>query len=164
MADSAPPSRPLIGLLVRLIYQHHSQDIQTALADAGFDDITPAHANVFSFVPDHGISVSDLAELAHVRKQTMGQAVEQLEQLGYIQRRPNPADRRSRLVFLTDRGASVRPTTHAAATQVEQHWAQLTSPAELEALRTSLQHLLDTLRSASASRTNHSPPTSEPPH
>ena len=56
--------------------------------------------------------MSELAELAHVRKQTMTQAVEQLERTGYIERRPNPNDRRSRLVFLTERG-QVRATSDA---------------------------------------------------
>jgi DNA-binding MarR family transcriptional regulator len=140
------PTRPLIGLLLRLVYQHYSDDVHTALRDAGFGDIRAPHANVFPFVPPDGITVSELAELAHVRKQTMGQAVEQLEHMGYVERRPNPDDRRSRLVFLTDRGASVRPVTHATAERVEERWAQLTSPEELEAMRASLLHLLSELK------------------
>jgi hypothetical protein len=48
-------------------------------------------------------------------------------------------------VFLTERGASVPPVTHAAAERVERRWAQLTSPAEFEALRASLLHLLTEL-------------------
>jgi len=140
------PSRPLIGLLLRLLYQHYSQDIDVALREAGFDDIRPPHANVFPFVPPEGITVSGLAQLARVRKQTMAEAVNDLERLGYVERRPNPNDRRSRLVFLTERGASVRPVTHAAAERVEQQWAQLTSPEELEELRSALLRLLGELR------------------
>jgi len=140
------PTRPLIGLLLRLVYQHYSQDISAALREAGFGDIGPAHANVFPFVPPEGITVSGLAELARVRKQTMAQAVEELERIGYVERRPNPRDRRSRLVFLTARGASVRPVTHATAERVEERWAELTSPEELEALRASLLRLLTELR------------------
>jgi DNA-binding MarR family transcriptional regulator len=140
------PTRPLIGLLLRLVYQHYAQAIDAALRDAGFGDIRPAHANVFPFVPPEGISVSGLAHLAQVRKQTMAQAVDQLERMGYIERRPNPRDRRSRLVFLTDRGASVKPVTHATAARVEEHWAELTSPEELEALRASLLRLITELR------------------
>jgi DNA-binding MarR family transcriptional regulator len=140
------PARPLIGLLLRLLYQHYAQDIDAALSQAGFDDIRPAHANVFPFVGPEGISVSELAELARVRKQTMAEAVDQLERMGYVERRPNPRDRRSRLVFLTDRGASVKPVTHATAARVEEHWATLTSPEELEALRASLLRLLTELR------------------
>ena len=42
--------------------------------------------------------------LAHVRKQTMAQAVEQLERTGYVERRPNPQDKRSQLIYLTALG------------------------------------------------------------
>jgi DNA-binding MarR family transcriptional regulator len=141
------PARPLIGLLLRLVYQQYAHDIETALLEAGFDDIRPAAANVFPFVPPEGITVSELADLARVRKQTMAQAVDQLERTGYVERRPNPSDRRSRLVCLTERGKSVPPVTHAAAERVEQRWAQLTSKQELEALRAGLLDLLTELRS-----------------
>jgi DNA-binding MarR family transcriptional regulator len=140
------PARPLIGLLLRLLYQHYAQDIDAALREAGFGDLRPAHANVFPFLPPEGISVSELAALASVRKQTMAEAVDQLERMGYVERRPNPRDRRSRLVFLTARGASVKPVTHATAARVEERWAELTSPEELEALRASLLRLMTELR------------------
>ena len=140
------PARPLIGLLLRLAYQHYSEDIHAALVDAGFGDIRPNHANVFPFVPPEGITVTELAQLARVRKQTMAEAVQQLERMGYVERRANPGDRRSRLVFLTERGAAVKPVTHATAARVEERWAQLTNPEELEALRASLLHLLGELR------------------
>ena len=140
------PTHPPIGLLLRLLHQHYAADIETALRTSGFDDLRPAHANVFPFVPADGISVSGLAELAGVRKQTMAETVEQLERLGYVERRENPHDRRSRLVFLTHRGRSVPPVTHRAAEKVEAHWAKLTGTGELEALRASLLRLLGILR------------------
>jgi DNA-binding MarR family transcriptional regulator len=140
------PERPLIGLLLRLAYQHYAQDIEAALHEANFGDIRPGAANVFPFVPPDGITVSRLAELARVRKQSMAQAVDQLERTGYVERRPNPRDHRSRLVFLTERGASVPPVTHAAAGRVEERWAQLTSQAEFDALSASLLRLLTELR------------------
>jgi DNA-binding MarR family transcriptional regulator len=135
-----------MGLLLRLIYQHYAKDIDGALSAVGFGDLRPAHANVFPFVPADGISVSGLAELAQVRKQTMAEAVDQLERMGYVERRPDPRDRRARLVFLTERGESVKPVTHATAARVEQRWAELTGPAELEALRAALLRLLTELR------------------
>src|SRR6266851_1332004 len=140
------PDRPVIGLLLRLVYQYYAQNIDAALRQAGFGDIRPAAANVFPFVPPEGITVSRLAELARVRKQSMAQAVDQLERTGYVERRPNPRDHRSRLVFLTDRGLSVPPVTHAAAERVEERWAQLTSPSEFQALRGSLLRLLTELK------------------
>src|SRR5258708_7543093 len=144
--DADFPGRPLIGLLLRLVYQHYAQDIDAALREAGFGDIRPGAANVFPFVPPDGITVSRLAELARVRKQSMAHAVDQPERPSHVERRPNPRDHRSRLVFLTPRGASVPPVTHAAAERVEQRWAQLTSPAEIQALRASLLRLLTVLK------------------
>jgi DNA-binding MarR family transcriptional regulator len=133
-------------LLLRLLYQHHARDVEAALLEAGFGDLRPAHANVFPFLTPEGVSVSALAELAHVRKQSMSAAVDQLERLGYVRSRPNPDDGRSRLWVLTERGAAVKPVTHAAAERVERQWAELTSAEELEALRASLVHLLRQLR------------------
>ena len=140
------PTRPLLGLLLRLVYQHYSHEIEAALREAGFDDIRPGAANVFPFVTPEGLTVSQLAELSGVRKQTMAQAVDQLERTGYVERRPNPLDRRSRLIFLTERGGAVPPVTHAAAERVEERWAELTSRAEVDALRASLLRLLTELR------------------
>ena len=150
MPSRSFPTHPSIGLLVRLIYQHHSQAMDAALREAGFEDLAPSAGNVFPFVGPEGITVSELAQLAHVRKQTMAQAVEQLELADYVERKPNPNDRRSQLVFLTERGKSVPPVTHAAAARVEERWAALTSPQELEALRTSLLRLLNELQAGSS--------------
>jgi DNA-binding MarR family transcriptional regulator len=91
------------------------------------------------------------AQLSRVRKQTMAQAIEQLESAGYVERRPDPGDRRARLVFLTDRGKAVRPVGTTAGRRVEERWAELTSPEEVEALRRSLQRLLDALSEPSRS-------------
>jgi DNA-binding MarR family transcriptional regulator len=137
---------PLLGLLLRLLNQHWGQHVHEALHEAGFDGIGAANANVIPFVPDEGIQVSELAKLARVRKQSMGQSVEHLEKLGYLERRPDPNDRRARLVYLTERGKGVRPVAVKAGRQVEKQWAKLTSPEEIEELRRLLQNLLAKLR------------------
>jgi DNA-binding MarR family transcriptional regulator len=143
MADNL--EHPAMGVLLRLLYQLYSLEIQGALRDAGFDDINPAAANVFTFITSDGATVSELANLSHVRKQTMAQTVEQLERTGYVERRPNPSDRRSQLVFLTPRGNRIPPVTHQAAAGVEKRWARLSGPDELESLRMSLLELLTRL-------------------
>jgi DNA-binding MarR family transcriptional regulator len=142
MTEPNLPDQPLLGLLLRLSHQHWAQDIDAALSGAGFGGIRPHHASVFPFVPLEGIQVSALAKLARVRKQTMAEAVDQLERLGYVERRPDPHDRRARLVFLTERGRAVRPVTHAAGRQVEERWADLVGSEGIEHLRATLQLLL----------------------
>ncbi len=140
------PERPMIGLLLRLLSQHYQLEMEAALVTGGFDDIGPSAANVFPFVGENGATISELADLAHVRKQTMAQAVDQLARSGYVERRPNPHDKRSQLIFLTERGRDVPTVTHAAARQVEEHWSTLIGPEDLETLKATLQRLLDELR------------------
>jgi DNA-binding MarR family transcriptional regulator len=49
-------------------------------------------------------SVSDLAAAERVRPQSMAQTVAELEADGYVERRPDPDDRRRAFVELTDNG------------------------------------------------------------
>lgn len=146
--DESNAHSPSLGLLLRLVHQHWTQAVEAALDEAGFGDIRPPHANVFTFTPPEGIQVSELTKLAHVRKQTMTQAVEELEQLGYLERRPDPGDRRARLVFLTERGKGVRPVAMAAGRNVDERWAELTSRQEIDGLRQALQGVLGRLQGA----------------
>ena len=148
------PQNPPLGLLLLLVHQHWTQAVDNALDAAGFGDIRPPHANVFTFTPPEGIQVSELTKLAHVRKQTMTQAVEELEQLGYVERRPDPNDRRARLVFLTRRGEGVRPIAVATGRKVDERWAELTSPQEMEALRKALKLLFEKVLDDASSRSN----------
>src|SRR5207302_1503708 len=141
-----PQRLPLLGLMLRLVSWHFGMEVDATLRAAGFDDIRAAHANIFPFVPPEGIQVSRLARLARVRKQTMLQTVEELERAGYVVRRADPRDRRGRLVVLTPRGTAVQAIGAKAARRVEERWAELTGVEEIEALRASLEHLLNRLR------------------
>lgn len=146
------PDHPQLGLLLRLLHQHWTQAIDAALEGAGFGDIRPPHANVFTFARPDGIHVSELTRLANVRKQTMAQVVDELEELGYVERRPDPRDRRARLVFLTARGEAVRPIAMAAGRRVHARWAELTSPKQLAAVERSLRTLLEALQGEASER------------
>jgi DNA-binding MarR family transcriptional regulator len=141
--EELPPDA--IGLLLRLVGQHWGEDVHAALAAAGLDGIRAPHATAFPFIPADGIQVSELARLASMRKQSMAEAVEQLERAGYVERRADPRDRRARLVFLTERGHRVRSVAISAGRRVEAQWSELTSPAEIATLRATLQRLLTQL-------------------
>lgn len=41
--------------------------------------------------------------------QAMGELVDELEELGYLERRPDPTDRRAKLIVLTDRATPASP-------------------------------------------------------
>jgi len=150
----------MLGMLLRQLQRRWVQAIEAALAEAGFDDLRPLHSNVFPHVPPEGIQVSEMTRLARVRKQTMAQAVEELERLGYVERRPDPRDGRARLVFLTERGRSVRPVSMAASHRVLAHWEHLLGAESLSTLQRSLETLLERLRDAEGDAPNA--PTGQP--
>jgi DNA-binding MarR family transcriptional regulator len=145
---TAAPKRQRFALLLRLLHREYALGIDTALAEAGFGDIRSGDAKVFPFVPPEGIQIRELASRAGVRKQTMAQSVDQLERAGYLERRPNPQDGRSRLIVLTERGRAVQPVAAGAGDRIEQRWAELTSPEEFETLRDLLHRLLDRIGQA----------------
>ncbi|WP_460492159.1 MarR family winged helix-turn-helix transcriptional regulator [Dactylosporangium cerinum] len=133
---------PLVGLLLRLAAQQWGADMDAALQTQGVSGLTPAHANVIPFVPAEGIQIGELARLAKVRKQSMANSVELLSAAGYVTRRPDPADGRASLIFLTDKGRALWPASRVAGARVEQDWATIVGRDNLEQLRHTLMQLL----------------------
>lgn len=64
----------------------------------------PAHSAVFAQIRPEGNRLTDLARGANITPQAMGELVDELEELGYVVRVPDPTDRRAKLITLTPRG------------------------------------------------------------
>ena len=62
-----------------------------------------SHSAVFAQI-DRRATPTDLARGANMTPQAMGELVDELEGLGYVVRRPDPTDRRAKLIVLTERG------------------------------------------------------------
>jgi DNA-binding MarR family transcriptional regulator len=87
---------------------------------AGFP-IRPAHSVVFGQMAGGGIRLTDLARGASMTPQAMGELVDDLERLGYLERQPDPADRRAKLIVLTAAGRDVLAAGVATIRTIEQH-------------------------------------------
>jgi DNA-binding MarR family transcriptional regulator len=133
--------RPNVGILLRDPFQEIVRRIAEGLAEAGFDDIRPAHTTVFQHIKAEGSRLSELAERAQITKQSMGYLVDYLEVHGYVERRADPSDRRASLIFLTERGwAEVREALKIIA-GIEQDWARRLGKQRMEQLRELLTEL-----------------------
>jgi DNA-binding MarR family transcriptional regulator len=53
----------------------------------------------------------------------LNRAVDDLERLGYVERRPDPSDGRAKLVSLTKKGEAAMATGIAAVVDLEARWA-----------------------------------------
>ena len=95
--------RVLGRLVTRLSVNIQDQTIE-ALHALGFDDLRLSHNNVLIHVEAEGTRITTLAERAKMTKQGMSKLVREVEALGYVERLPDPDDRRAQLVRLTPRG------------------------------------------------------------
>jgi DNA-binding MarR family transcriptional regulator len=114
---------PNLGILLFVAYRALEQRAHDAVIAAGISDITLAQARIAARIGPHGTRVSDLAEQARVTKQSAGFLVDQLEAAGYVERVPDPSDRRARLVRLTARADRVVMAADAEVEQVLAEWA-----------------------------------------
>jgi DNA-binding MarR family transcriptional regulator len=147
-----------VGLLLFLPYRAMETRVFAGLADAGFDDFTPAQARVFQRIAADGSRLTDLAEQAGITKQSAGFLVDQLERSGYVERGPDPTDRRARLVRVAERGARSVEASRAIVAQVEAEWCAHLGPDRMARLReilTDLREITDPWRRGQSGSAAH---------
>ena len=107
--QAATEGRVLLSQLLRGPYDAFLTQLYAGLADAGFADTAPSWGhNVFFYLREGGLRLTELAERAHTTKQAMRYTVNQLEAAGYVERAPDPTDGRAKTIRLTERGWEVR--------------------------------------------------------
>jgi len=141
LPGSSRDVRPNLGILLRQLGQEVVRRVSTGLAEAGFDDVRPAHTAVFQHIQADGSRLTDLAERAQITKQSMGYLVDHLERCGYLERRADPADRRATLICLTEHGWDEIKTALAIIAAVEQEWETQLGAQRLQQLRELLTEL-----------------------
>ena len=144
LPGSSRDERPNIGILVRALYQQVVDRVSAGMADAGFEDIRPAHTAVFQHIEADGSRLTDLAERAQITKQSMGYLVDSLEQRGYLERRPDHTDRRVALICLTDRGWGQIRAALSIIAAIEHGWAGRIGKRRMQQLRDVLTELAAT--------------------
>jgi DNA-binding MarR family transcriptional regulator len=93
-----------LGVLAGRLLFAFQAELFRRLHDEGFDDIVPRHGAVLAYLRPEGVRAADVARRSGQLKQVVGAIVDDLETLGYVERRPDPADRRAKLVVPTGRG------------------------------------------------------------
>ena len=139
---------PDITSLMETAYAALVTEVHRQLDAAGFEDIRPAHAKVFETIGQDGNRITDMAERAQITKGAMVELVDHLQRSGYLDRVPDPADGRAKIVRLTPRGwDAVRVATGAIA-DAEQRWTAHVGERNMRTLRHALSALPPLLRPA----------------
>lgn len=98
---------------------------------------------IFGNVGINGIRLTDLAAKAQLSLAATSDLVSDLENLGYLERRPDPSDRRAKLIFPTSRGRQALDDAGDRVAEIEEHWGELVGRAEFNNACMTLQRLLE---------------------
>jgi len=114
---------PLIGLVERAARGLGADMIGTA-HERGFTELRLAHGAVFGNLPGEGARITEMAAQAGITKQSMGEVVRELVDLGICVMEPDPNDRRAKIVTYTEYGHRVVADGFGHLQQVERRLAR----------------------------------------
>jgi len=129
-----------LATLMYVSYRAMDERVLAAMRAAGYD-ITAAQSRIAQRIDDEGSRLTDLAERAQVTKQTASQLVVALERQGLVERVPDPADGRARLIRFTERGRAAAQEAMQVVIGVEQEWTEHLGPRTTAQLRAALTRL-----------------------
>jgi DNA-binding MarR family transcriptional regulator len=146
------PPRPLPAILTE-VKMAALRRFLVRLHEKGFDDIREGHGCVFGFIDvEHGSRLTELAERAGLTKQAVGEAVAELERLGYLERVPDPEDGRAKIIKVTPRGLEAVVTGRRLFAEIEREWAEEVGEELLEGLRQAAERIAASEREPAAGR------------
>ena len=140
-----PTDRLAIGqLLVRMLRSFRTELFAPAAAH-GYPDTREPHLQIFGNLGVDGVRLTDLAARAQLSLAATSELVNELQELDYLERRPDPADRRAKLIFPTARGRQALADAGDRVAEIEAHWAEVVGAERFAAMARTLQDLLDAL-------------------
>lgn len=126
-----------LATLMFVSYRAMDERVRQAMRDAGYD-VTVAQARLAQRIAEDGTRLTELADRAGVTKQTASLLVAALEREGLVERVPDPADGRARLIQLSSRGREAAHRAMEVVIGVEGEWTAHLGPELTERLREAL--------------------------
>jgi DNA-binding MarR family transcriptional regulator len=106
-----------------------------------FPELRGNHRRILQMIPPGGARITDLARLAAMTKQSLGEVIDSLEQSGFVVSRRSATDGRVRLVSRTQLGDDAAAASQRAIDAVEQQWRSELGPARFDAMKAALREL-----------------------
>ncbi len=103
MSRAKPDRKPLIALVHNADKAFQAHMVRSA-HERGRPDIKPAHNFLFAILGDEGDRAASLATRAGITRQSMGEVIRDLVDLGILEMVPDPNDGRAKIVRYTTEG------------------------------------------------------------
>jgi DNA-binding MarR family transcriptional regulator len=147
-----PPRRPIAALLNE-VKAAAVRKLFVRLEQEGFEHVREGHGCVFGFIDiEHGSRLTELAERAGLTKQAVGEAATELERVGYVERVPDPSDRRAKIIKLTPSGVDACLTGRRIFAEIEREWAEEFGEELIAGLREAAERISAAEREAAGGR------------
>ncbi|RLK58842.1 MarR family winged helix-turn-helix transcriptional regulator [Actinokineospora cianjurensis] len=137
-----PGERPPLPALLTRAKDLTIDLLHQRLEEQGFTGIRYRHGSVFRFIDDDGSRLTVLAERSALTKQAIGELVDELERLGYVERAADPGDRRAKIIRLTARGAEGQAAAARILVDIEQQWSEHLGANRITLLRDTVQDII----------------------
>jgi DNA-binding MarR family transcriptional regulator len=127
--------------------------------------IRAAHTTLLPHIELEGSRLTDLASRLGVTKQAVGQLVDELVEMGFLERAPDPADARAKLVRFTKRGRAGLLEGIGVLREIEDELSAVVGDARMRLLHDALAAIVTTAEDplAPKPRAAHSRSTSGRP-
>jgi DNA-binding MarR family transcriptional regulator len=139
--DAGPVAADTLTLLATLHFDLSRRVVEGVVA-AGHQ-VRPSHSVVLGQLSHREARLTELARGANMTPQAMGDLVDELERLGYVARRPDPADRRAKVISLTDAGQVCARDGMLAIREIERTITEALGDTGHRQLRAMLLRLVD---------------------
>jgi DNA-binding MarR family transcriptional regulator len=118
-----------------------SEKYNTEMTNTKYPDVRIAFGQVFGYIEDRGLTLTQLADRAGVSKQAMAELIRRLEESGYVERTPDPRDGRAKLIRTTDKGERQIEVSRKVIRAIERRWSQYLGETRMKQLRMILHDL-----------------------
>jgi DNA-binding MarR family transcriptional regulator len=116
-------------------------ELHAELARRGHPDLRPAHGFAMQAIGTgfRGATASEVGRRLGISKQAAGKTIERLEEIGYVERAGDAADRRRKLTRLTPRGVAALALSAEIFGDIRDRWTRTLGEDRVEDLEASLR-------------------------
>jgi DNA-binding MarR family transcriptional regulator len=138
---------PDLGMLIGSLGRSLQTELFARLAEQGHRQVRPRHGIVLAFLPPGGARATELAQRSGQHKQIIGVIVDELVELGYVRREPDPSDRRAKLIVPTQAALDEITKARAILAGIEQRHRDELGDDIYQAFKATLGQITRTQRS-----------------
>jgi DNA-binding MarR family transcriptional regulator len=136
-----PETLDHVGVLLWRATERWKAELDAGLVGMGYPWAAEARANIIMHVGRSGIRQSELVQRMGLSKQAVQQLLDDLVKDGVVERRPDPGDRRGKLIVFTAAGRKLLADANRVKRGIEARYREYLGPKRFAELTATLAEL-----------------------